>query len=168
MASNDPKVLQDIAYAAFQTHYNSTRQEHWKTAEQHWQDNPNAHTLWLGLVKGVITNVVAAQTEGRIPHILMATVAEVPAGLLPGLGAPLPPPARPGPADVARKLAHHIRDSEAQATRLGDPRAAALDAAPGLAVGRCTEGCDDATEGEHKAVTDAIETHIRGGDDSEG
>lgn len=137
----DPQALDDIARAAFETHYNSsnaqTKTGH--TAQAYWDGVATTRTLWRGIVKGVITNVVAAQTEGRIPHILQATVATVPAGLLPGLGAPLPSPARPGPADVARRLSQHAQAKAHEAAALGDPRKAAAEVAPGLAIGRCTE-----------------------------
>lgn len=167
----DPKAIDEIAYAAFQTHFNSsnaqTKTGH--TAEAYWNGVATTRTLWRGIVKGVITNVVVAQTEGRVPQILLAS--EVPAGLLPGLGGPsLPIPARPGPADVARRLSQHAQAKAHEAAAAGDPREAAEKAArevaPGLAIGRCTEGpCDDPPEGEHRAVLNALEGKSDDGDE---
>lgn len=136
-------AMLEIAYAAFQTHYKVTAKPGWSTPEQHWNDNPQARTLWVGLVKGVLTNTANAQASGLLPALLSIDVRQP---LLPGLGGgPAVDPASI-PSGLARRLAAKFRGQDGGARTgplpaAGDPGAAAVDVSPGLAIGRSTE-CD--------------------------
>jgi hypothetical protein len=140
------EAMLSIVFAAFQTHYNVTKQAHWPSAEEHWQANKGARTLWTGLVKGIIGNVTDAQNAGLLPAMIAVDLAKP---LLPGLGG-----ARMGqhpdtePAALARRIAAQMpgrgtrpepepeRGTGAFAREMRGE--AQRDTVPGLAVGRET------------------------------
>lgn len=124
------EAMLSIVFAAFQTHYNVTKQAHWPSAEEHWQANKGARTLWTGLVKGIIGNTADAQNAGLLPPMLAVDLAKP---LLPGLGgAPAGQQPNTEPAALARRLAGKIREGN-------EPTGIARDTVPGLAIGRSTE-----------------------------
>lgn len=149
------EVLRDITYAAFQTHYNSTKQPGWSDAFEHWQTNEQARLLWTSLVKGIVINVGNAQAQGLLPPLVGV---EPKPTALPGLGAP-----DTSPGGLARRLADSLRGRQAASEARRQSAQAAADArgpdgippgyhdtVPGLAVGRCTgdepgdaSGCSD-------------------------
>ncbi len=145
--NNQAEALRDVVFYAFATHYNSTKRPGWSDAMTHWQNNPEARTLWAGLVKGIVTNISEAQKAGTLPPLLSLDVRTP---LLPGLGGE-PPRPDTSPGGLARRLAGALRDrqqaSEARRRAAADARAATApdsglpayhDTVPGLAVGRCT------------------------------
>lgn len=159
-AQEQAETFSEICYAAFQTHYKCVRKDGMPEPEVFWEQNKGARVLWHGLVKGMVINLVEAQRQGLLPKLV-----EVDPAPLPGLGgAPVAIVGNTGPAALARALGARIRAQVDGATgpdlkRAGSPW---NDEPPGLAVGRAT---GDEPEGEHSVVLDAIEEHIRGGDD---
>lgn len=175
------QTLDIIATVAFTSHYNVTKKPGWSDAETHLKLNPAALVLWRGIVSGILINADEAARRGFVSFDDAAAapglddlreIAGLPPAPLPGLGGPTLAQGAPArdlsPAGLARRLSAAPRpvSPEGQAAlkeaqRQADELASELQ--PGLAVGR---SCDE-PEGEHKVVTDAIEQHIRGGDESE-
>jgi hypothetical protein len=163
-AKTQADIMLEIVYAAYATHIKVAQSKSIKAlgmdadeyARKHWDQHlPGIQTLWTGLVKAVIGNVVMAQSAGQLPPMIKGDFI---APMLPGLGAPLADP-NAIPAGLARRLAARFR-GEGSASRTGpapaagDTPAPALDVSPGLAIGRCTEDSAPADCGSSDSGSD--------------
>lgn len=129
---------ENIAYAAFQTHAKIAAV---KVGRQVPLDDDLVMTWKLDgdlqtLWRGLVLSIIANTFAAQMER--EAELSKEPA---------------PNPVgDLAKRLASEMREKGGAAHGI----------VPGLAIGRET---GDDCEGEHKVVTDAIEQHIRGGDD---